>query len=585
MNKIMFFVQNLDQEGGAEKYILRLIERIYKTVDLSIIHFGEKNNSIKKFIGKTSVHLIESKKFNIFTFFKVFKVVNREKPDIIHSHLFKSDLFAYFISKVYRVETLSTKYAAFTRSIKKNNWWEIRIIKPLIDKIVEPILSNSTTMVIAVSNFAKKYFQSIGVKSPIVVIEDAHLSSTEKVLNSKKDFYKKYPSSKGKICIGTTSRFVPEKGINYLIDAFNLFHDKNPNSHLFLAGSGYLEPEYRSQILKLGLKKNITFTGYLDKIVPFLSGLDVFVLPSLTDALPLSVQEAMMQKKKIVATDVGGIPELIENGKDGILVPKKSSRKIFEAIELILTKNYFGKNARKKVLTKYTIEVTAQKMIFLYNMVIIDRNRKKDLKYINPKKITNRNYFDIYRNYEDLAEIGEYDPIMREYERTKQILNLIPKGSNVLDVGCNSGEMGRVIMKERNAKVSGIDLASKLVQKAKQRGLNAVVGDAQKRIPFKDNSFDVVVLGELIEHVIDLGGLMNEALRVLKKGGKIVGSTPAEKGRWGKHTLSNHKEHVRCFSRSELKRLFLGYNLNLDVVIPIKFQEEEEIDFYVFATK
>lgn len=582
--KVMFFVQDLDTEGGAEKYILTLIDQLdYKKIDLSVLHFGSKNKSIKQ-LKKSGykVGIIKSRAFTISNIIKIKKIVNNYKPDIIHSHMFKSDLFAYIISLISKdIIYISTKYSTFTRSIKKNTWFERNITKPIMDKYLEKMLSNRCDHIIAVSKAVKNYLQGLGIKSPISIIEDAYLSRNSLKIRSKSDFYKCFPQGRNQICIGTTCRFVPEKGIEYLIDAFFKLQKDIPNVHLFLAGDGHLKEIYIKRVKKLDIEDKITFLGYITNIDTFLSGLDIYVLPSLTDAFPLSIQEAMLLERNIIATNVGGIPELIESKKEGVLVKSRSAKEIKDAMKMLIEKKIsFGKNAKKKILNNFTIDISSKKIKYLYHYLTITKRRNEEIKNINPLKMTKQDYNKLYRNYEDLREIGEYDPIMREFERTKIILSKIPKRSKVLDIGCNSGGMGLYI-KNVGCDVYGVDISKNLVSEAKRKGIKAILSNAEE-LPFHNNNFDAVVMGEIIEHVLDVKSFMKEAMRVLKMGGVIVGSTPHENGRWGLHTIGICKEHIRCFTKSTLKGFLKKHFISDIGITTLTLKGEKNPDFYIF---
>lgn len=108
--------------------------------------------------------------------------------------------------------------------------------------------------------------------------------------------------------------------------------------------------------------------------------------------------------------------------------------------------------------------------------------------------------------------------------KLKLVSSLIHDNSVLLDVGCNSGEMGLMFKEVNNCDVYGVDISSSLVKLANGKGIKAVVGDAE-RLPYKDCSFDCVYLGEMLEHSYNPGGILSDIRRVLKPGGQLVGNT------------------------------------------------------------
>jgi 2-polyprenyl-3-methyl-5-hydroxy-6-metoxy-1,4-benzoquinol methylase len=124
------------------------------------------------------------------------------------------------------------------------------------------------------------------------------------------------------------------------------------------------------------------------------------------------------------------------------------------------------------------------------------------------------------------AHYNEWDIDLREtrYKKIEKII-LSLKPGKLLDVGCSSGKFSCRFIK-KGFQVYGIDYAEKRVNEAKHKGLNAVVGDITKKLPFADGFFDIVLAGELIEHVIDTDGLIAEFNRVLKPRGVLIVTTP-----------------------------------------------------------
>lgn len=110
-------------------------------------------------------------------------------------------------------------------------------------------------------------------------------------------------------------------------------------------------------------------------------------------------------------------------------------------------------------------------------------------------------------------------------ERIKKIVELTGVGEKILDIGCGIGLIGEQIKKKGNI-VYGIDLSKGAVNNARKKGIIAKVADIQKKIPFKNNFFDGIILGEIIEHIYDTDKFLQEVRRKLKKDGYIILTTP-----------------------------------------------------------
>jgi len=109
--------------------------------------------------------------------------------------------------------------------------------------------------------------------------------------------------------------------------------------------------------------------------------------------------------------------------------------------------------------------------------------------------------------------------------RMPHVLPMIGTNKDVLDLGCLDGTLGEVFVKQGN-RVKGIDASKEAIQKARDRGVDARLGNLDEAFPFADKSFDVVFAGEIIEHVFEVDQFVEEAFRVLRPGGTFIVTTP-----------------------------------------------------------
>src|SRR5262249_24246338 len=124
----------------------------------------------------------------------------------------------------------------------------------------------------------------------------------------------------------------PRKGIPDLLAAFETVYREHPCARLYLVGDGPYLHTYKNLAQSMACGSAVTFLGPQNDPFPFLLGADIFVLPSHADPAPLVLSEAREAGCAIVATNVDGIPELLEQGKAGILVPARSSAKLAEVL-------------------------------------------------------------------------------------------------------------------------------------------------------------------------------------------------------------------------------------------------------------
>jgi len=161
--------------------------------------------------------------------------------------------------------------------------------------------------------------------------------------------------------------------------------------------------------------------------------------------------------------------------------------------------------------------------------------------------------------------------------RIKAIIELAGKNNMVLDIGCYDGTISKMIQKNEN-KVYGIDLSNEGVYLATKRGIQALLADAEKGLPFQDKCFDIVVVAEVIEHVFDTNRFLKEVNRILKTNGQLILTTPnlASLGRrmrllFGMNPLietmlgNGASGHIRYFVKDTLINLLNANEFEIDV--------------------
>jgi glycosyltransferase involved in cell wall biosynthesis len=160
------------------------------------------------------------------------------------------------------------------------------------------------------------------------------------------------------ILIGTTSRLHPQKGLQFLIEALPAILKKNDKVHLVLFGSGPLKAQLESLSVSLGVSDHVHFLGFKENISDWITGLDIFLLPSLAEGHSISLLEAMRAALPIICTPVGDNQETIRSYQDGIIVPPKNSKVLADAvIELINNlelRQSIGESARKRFEREFT---------------------------------------------------------------------------------------------------------------------------------------------------------------------------------------------------------------------------------------
>jgi glycosyltransferase involved in cell wall biosynthesis len=172
----------------------------------------------------------------------------------------------------------------------------------------------------------------------------------------------------------SVGRFVRYKGYEYLLEAALLVRQAMPDVHWVLVGDGELNRELENQVQFLGLEAQVHFTGWRDDIPELLALCDLFVLPSLREHFGRVLIEAMGMAKAVVATDSGGVPEIVIDGETGILVPPAQPKPLADAVLTLMESQVraeqFGRAGRRRVETLFKLERHAADIEALYREVL-----------------------------------------------------------------------------------------------------------------------------------------------------------------------------------------------------------------------
>lgn len=182
---------------------------------------------------------------------------------------------------------------------------------------------------------------------------------------------RKYGIQRDAFIIGTVGRLAKVKGHAHLIEAMPSILEEIPDCQLVIAGDGPLKGDLEAIIKRLGLIDNIKLLGYVGEIRALLEMIDLFILPSLSEGLPIVLLEAMVSEKPIVAASVGGVPEAISGPELGILVPPANPQMITDAvISLFRDKERMervGINAGRRVRNAFSAANMAKQYVDVYS--------------------------------------------------------------------------------------------------------------------------------------------------------------------------------------------------------------------------
>ena len=352
---ILYFTRTMGV-GGTEKVILQLCESQKKSFDKIIVcscggvyeekllEMNVKHYQISDIENKNILNIIR-------TFWSLRKIIRKEDINIIHTHHRMAALYTKLLQNFHKFSFVHTAH---------NTFYD----KKLLTKFA---LSNAK--IIAVGEKVKENlvdFYQVGEEYISVIynaIPEASVSDNIEMLSTLKN--------KGHFLIGNIGRLSEQKGMEYFIRALPDVVKKYSNIKAFIIGDGELKDMLEKMVIELNLEKNVIFLGYRDDVINLIRHLDLIVLSSLWEGLPLTPIEVFSQRRAIIATNVDGTPEIIVNDYNGILVEPKNSDLISTAIIKVIENNDFknkiANNGYKTYQRKFSIEEFNKKYNSFYS--------------------------------------------------------------------------------------------------------------------------------------------------------------------------------------------------------------------------
>ena len=361
---ILFFTRTMNL-GGTENVILQLCE-ILKPYTNKIIVCSCGGLNVKKLekmgIKHYTIPDIDNKSPK--TLFKVFrivyKIIKEEKISIVHTHHRMATFYMHLLKKICKVTLISTLHGSFS---------DKKLLTNIIYKNVKIIACGYTVKDFFVNNY------KIDEKNITVINNAIKKEKYNKTSINLDEFeiesYKK---------IAYIGRLSKEKGVDLLIEAMPIILKNIQNICLIIVGEGPLEGELKNKVKELNIEKKVFFLGYQSEIQSIIQQIDLIVLPSYTEGLPLTPIEAFANGKPVVATAAGGTIEIIENNVNGFLVPigdvKTLTKKIQEIMQNDKLYDSMCIEAKRSYKNKYDFDVFKDKVLDFYKKVVDEEYEK-----------------------------------------------------------------------------------------------------------------------------------------------------------------------------------------------------------------
>ncbi|MBC7529006.1 MAG: glycosyltransferase family 4 protein [Chthonomonadaceae bacterium] len=351
--RILHLISSL-QVGGLEQFALRMahFQRV-NGQDAQIITLKDGHLRAEAERLKVPVTLISGGKLK-----RVISGVTRFRslaPDIIHAHNTPVLNYALLGKRSSHAPIVLTLHGR-----GKND-----------SRSPTPALWKQTDAIVAVSQFVAEDWKEAG--KPIqVILNGVQFSEPQR---TREDVRKELGIAEVRLLGMVVARMDALKGHETLLKALSLLSDSLPDFTFCFAGDGDKRGEWEALARSLGIAEDrVRFLGFRNDVPDLLAASDFFVLPSYSEGLPLSVLEAMSHGLPLISTNVGGVPEIIQNEKDGLLVAPRNEAALAKALTCLLTnktlRSRLGNVAKNRVEADFSFERMSQDYSVLYSQLL-----------------------------------------------------------------------------------------------------------------------------------------------------------------------------------------------------------------------
>ena len=352
--------------GGLQRVVVNLVRCLDREkFDIYVLCLNELGDYASE-IEKMGVRVIQlprqSSGVDYFSFIKVAKIIRNEKIEILHSHNTQALIDAALAGLMVRVKRIV--HTDHARSFPDKRRY----------MVAEWLLSHLVYKFVGVSSHTCKnlnQYEKIPRKKLAMIPNGIEERDIKKHVDKSDKRHTLGVTSEGPL-IGLGARLTVQKGIIFLLSAMPSIVERFPTLSLVICGDGPLKEELENRAKSLGVKDHVFFVGARLDMHEILHVLDLYVLPSLWEGLPMVLLEALAAGCPVVATDVGGVNMAIKNNETGLLVPSQNPEYLASAIILMLEDATLRRKCIENGIQLFRQNFSASKMAKRYEKLYLE---------------------------------------------------------------------------------------------------------------------------------------------------------------------------------------------------------------------
>jgi glycosyltransferase involved in cell wall biosynthesis len=320
---------------GAEVMLLNLVDEQRKMgLEPIIASIGTPDTTEKPLESEALRRGVRIEKFrmrpglNFPGAYKVLRFAWEENVNLLHSHGYKVNiLFGLFPGKIRKLPMVTTIHG----------WtWTGGINRMMVYEWLDSFSLNFIDRIVLVNRAMKEHPRLKGRSRLNMEVVENGIPTKNELSDAALLDGKIVEFCSGGYTVGAIGRLSREKGFDLLLEAVSMLLNNGRDIRLVIMGEGSLRDDLEGRVWKLGLGSRVLMPGYVGNARNYLPFFKMFVISSLTEGLPIALLEAMLAGVPIVSTSVGGVPEVLQHGRAGVLVPASSASDLADGIDKLI---------------------------------------------------------------------------------------------------------------------------------------------------------------------------------------------------------------------------------------------------------
>jgi len=305
---------------------------------------------------------------------RIREIIAIQGINLVHSHGYKSDVYALLAGRRLGIPLVGTSHH-WTHQTRAVRFYEF----------LDGLTLRRFDAVVAVSQVIAGQLREAGVPTDKITVIDNGIDLTP--FNSAAPVLKSELNAKDQLLIGTVGRLVEQKGMIYFLTAAKQLLKEFPNLTFVIVGDGPDLGKLQQMAKELHIDNKVRFTGVRYDMANVYASLDVFVLASIEEGMPIALLEAMASRLPVAATAVGAVPQIVIPGETGMLVKARDAAEMAQAIAALLRdpalRERLGANGQRKVHERFSSQVMSQNYYQLYTRLI--EQKRTALNQLQPR--------------------------------------------------------------------------------------------------------------------------------------------------------------------------------------------------------